>query len=208
MSATEALALLAAMTALAALPSASVALVVSRSVAAGLSHGIAAALGIVLGDLIFVAAALIGLAALAEALGGLFALIKLIGGLYLIWLGCSMLVSRAKDSGGSVMPASSSGLRSSLLAGLLVTLGDVKAVMFYASLFPLFVEIDMLDVADVLLVVTITALAVGGMKLLYALVAHQLAAMARNTRAGRFAQRSAGAMLLGAGSYLIATAPR
>lgn len=209
MSLGAALILFATMSGFAALPSASVALVVTRSAMAGLGHGIAVAVGIVLGDLVFVAIAVLGLTALAEALGGLFALIKLLGGLYLMWLGGSMLLARAAGTAeASTAPIRAHNLLGSVLAGLLLTLGDLKAILFYASLFPLLVEVAAIGVADGFLIIAITALSVGGVKILYALAARKLAAMARAARAGRGAQRGAGALLLGAGGYLIATAPR
>ncbi|MFP4063399.1 MAG: LysE family translocator [Halochromatium sp.] len=204
----EALILFVTMMALAALPSASVVLVVARSATVGLRHGLAVAFGIVLGDLIYVATAVFGLAALADALGGLFLLVKLLGALYLIWLGSRMLFSRAWPSAVSATPVTPSGLLGSVVAGLLLTLGDLKAILFYASLFPLFVDLDQLRIVDVLLIIVITTLSVGGVKLLYALAARKLAARARSARMGRVGQRGAGALLLGAGGYLIATAPR
>lgn len=208
MSPADALVLFATMLGLAALPSTSVALVVTRSATAGLRHGIAVALGIVLGDLAFVAAALLGLAALAEVLGGLFSLVKLFGGLYLIWLGARMLFGRRAGSGQSARPPSASSLLRSVAAGLFLTLGDLKAILFYASLFPLFVDIHRLDLGDLILIILITVLSVGGVKLLYALAAHRVAARVRGARLRRVAEAGAGALLVGAGGYLITSLPR
>lgn len=202
----EALGLLAALAALAALPSTSVALVVTRSATAGLGHGVAVIAGIVLGDLAFVAIVLLGLSALAEVLGGLFTLIKLLGGLYLVWLGLTMLRAPARHTGAGSAPAPTGGLLGSVLAGLFLTLADVKAVLFYASLFPLFVDVGRLGVNDVALIVAITAVGVGGVKLLYALAAHRLGGLARDSRIGNITHRGAGGLLVGVGGYVIATA--
>ena len=207
MSLAESLILFATLALLAALPSTSVVLVVTRSATAGLRHGLAVALGIVLGDLLFVAIALLGLTALAEALGGLFLLVKLLGGLYLIWLGGTMLFSRSALRWASAKPGSASGLLGSVVAGLLLTLGDLKAILFYASLFPLFVDLDAVGSADLLLIILITALSVGGVKLSYAVAARKLAVCVRSARLGSVAHRGAGLLLLGAGGYLITRAP-
>jgi threonine/homoserine/homoserine lactone efflux protein len=206
MTTVQALGLLAALAALAALPSASVALVVTRAATAGLAHGITVTAGILLGDLIFVLAALLGLSALAEALGGLFTLIKLLGGLYLAWLGLVMLRAPAERVGWGAASAPSGGLTGNVLAGLLLTLADVKAVLFYASLFPLFVDVSRLTPADTALIMAITVLGVGGVKLTYALAAHRLAALVGNARIGHIARRAVGGVLLGIGGYVIATA--
>lgn len=207
MSLDESLILFATLALLAALPSTSVVLVVTRSATAGLRQGLAVAVGIVLGDLIFVAIALLGLSALADALGGLFLLIKLLGGLYLIWLGGRMLLSGSAISAARAEPPTASGLLGSVVAGLLLTLGDLKAILFYASLFPLFVDLEAVGSADLLLIILITTLSVGGVKLAYAIAARKLAVFLPSACFGRVARRGAGLLLLGAGGYLITSAP-
>jgi threonine/homoserine/homoserine lactone efflux protein len=207
MSLDESLILFATLGLLAALPSTSVVLVVTRSATAGLRHGLAVVLGIVLGDLLFVAIALLGLTVLADALGGLFLLVKLLGGLYLVWLGGTMLFSRSTRRRASANGGSASGLLGSVVAGLLLTLGDLKAILFYASLFPLFVDLEALGIADLLLIILITALSVGGVKLGYAVAASKVTGFVRSARLGRAAHRGAGLLLLGAGGYLITSAP-
>lgn len=82
-------------------------------------------------------------------------------------------------------------------AGLLLTLGDLKAILFDASLFSLFVDLGQLCIVDVLLIIVITTLSVGGVKLLYVLAAGKLAARVRCARMGRIGQRGAGVLLLG-----------
>lgn len=195
--------LFAIMLAMAAMPSTSVALVVTRAAMGGLSQGIAVTCGIVLGDLLFVATALFGLAALAERLGGLFVLIKVLGGLYLLWLGGTLLRRRSKRDSVTPSLLTHSGLLGSLLAGVLLTLGDVKAILFYASIFPLVMPADQLAAADVVAVMGVTLTSVGGVKLLYAMSARKLATMVLDTRMRRIGQRGAGVLLVGAGGSLI-----
>ncbi|WP_242518190.1 MULTISPECIES: LysE family translocator [Thiorhodovibrio] len=169
----------------------------------GLSQGIAVTCGIVLGDLLFVATALFGLAALAERLGGLFVLIKVLGGLYLLWLGGTLLLSRSTRDSVNPSLVTQSGLLRSLLAGLVLTLGDLKAILFYASIFPLVMPTDQLAAADVVAVMAVTITSVGGVKLLYAFSARKLATMVQDRRMRRIGQRGAGVLLLGAGGSLI-----
>ena len=90
----EITALFAVMVPLAAMPSSSVALVVTRSVSSGRISGVFSALGIVAGDLVFVAMALLGMVVLAEQLGAFFVLMKYCGGAYLIYLGVQLMRSR------------------------------------------------------------------------------------------------------------------
>lgn len=197
----NALALFAIMAALAAIPSTSVALVVSRSAWGGLGNGVAAAAGIVAGDLIFVLLALLGMTALAEALGELFLAVRILAGAYLIWLGVQLIRQRLKkNQPDNHRPRNLAG---SFLAGVTLTLADLKAIFLYASLFPLFVDLSSLSSWGMAWVVLITIFAVGGVKLAYAYGGERLINFARSQRNQKLASTGAGVFMVGAGLYLI-----
>ena len=189
---------------LALVPSSSVALVVARSATVGFKHGAAVALGIVMGDLVFVFLAISGLAVLADVMGGFFLVLKYLAGLYLICLGISLV--RTRRSIRIPLGRAATSLPASLLSGLLITLGDVKAIFFYASLFPLFVDLTALGAADLLIIVLVTLVAVGGVKLSYACVASRLILLVRGRKPGRAVELTAGGLMLGAGTYLMVKA--
>ncbi|WP_048305565.1 LysE family translocator [Halomonas sp. PR-M31] len=94
----------------------------------------------------------------------------------------------------------------SFFSGLLLTLGDVKAIFFYASLFPAFVNLATIGTLDIAIIAVITIVAVGGVKLGYAYFAGGVASFATNYRAERAVKVTAGGLMVGAGSYLIAKA--
>jgi threonine/homoserine/homoserine lactone efflux protein len=91
----------------------------------------------------------------------------------------------------------------SFLSGLLLTLGDVKAILFYASLFPAFVDMDSLSAPDMAGIAAVTILAVGGVKIFYAFAARTISARFRDRNAQRLARKSAGCCMIGAGTYII-----
>jgi threonine/homoserine/homoserine lactone efflux protein len=210
MTALAALSLLGVMFVLAALPSTSVAFVVTRTATTGLRSGAAAAAGIVTGDLIFVLLAVLGLTTLAETTGAFFAVFKYAGGAYLIWTGVQLLRARPTlhlaapraPSVGSTLAT----VWTSYLAGLVITLGDVKAILFYASLFPAFVTMDALMPAHVAAILVITALTVGGVKLAYAFLAQRIVARLQQPGLQRTARVTAGSVMIGTGTVLIAKA--
>lgn len=202
MSTYEILALFGTMAVLAAIPSASVALVVARSVTAGVPHGIVVSMGVVAGDLLFIGLAMFGLAAVAETMGALFTAVKYVGALYLMWLGVSLL--RAKpDTQIAIGQATERGnVFASFFSGFFLTLGDVKAILFYLSLLPMFVDLAALRSNDVLVVVFVTVVAVGGVKAGYAIFAYRVIASVRGKRFRAFTMKAAGTALLGAGGYM------
>ena len=191
-----------AMLALAAMPSASVALVVTRSATLGISNGVAVIAGIVVGDLVFVSLAVLGMSVLADTMGALFAVFKYIGGGYLIWMGIGLL--RAQGNQIAEHEAShGSSLLTSFASGLFLTLGDVKAILFYASLFPTFVDMTDLTATSIVTIIIITILTVGGVKLAYAFAARRIISRMRSSRAQKSAGMTAGGLMVGAGAYLI-----
>lgn len=203
MSLVDVVSLFVVMTILALVPSSSVALVVGRSSTGGFLHGSAVAAGIVAGDLVFVFFAVLGMAALAELMGGFFLILRYLAGAYLLWFGIRLLSSKA-----TLQPESSdrsiSGLSASFLSGLILTFGDVKALFFYASLFPAFVDLAAITILDMAVIVILTIVAVGGVKLGYAYFAIKIASYAHQPKADKAIRVTAGGFMLGAGAYLIA----
>jgi len=199
---TGSLSLFLAMIALAALPSSSVALVVVRSATHGVRHGIATSLGIAMGDLIFVALAVTGLAAMAEAMGTFFTVLRYAAAAYLVWFGISLIRSEPaaiNDSGAGGRPG---GLWISFAAGIGLTLGDVKAILFYAALFPVFVDLTAVTFADTALIAAITVIAVAGVKIVYAMTATTIAKASQGWPYRRAAQRVAGGAMIAAAGAL------
>lgn len=57
------------------------------------------------------------------------------------------------------------------MAGLLLTLSDQKAILFYLVFFPAFVDLSKITLIDAAIIVVIATVSVGGAKLGYAFVA-------------------------------------
>ena len=206
MSIYDSITLIGIMGALAAIPSASVALVVARSATRGVASGLAVAGGIVLGDLVFIALALLGLSVVAEGMGSLFVIVKIIGGLYLIWLGYSLFSKGDATEINSNITNNSRSLATSFMAGFILTLGDIKAIIFYASLLPVFVDLSAIQSSDILTLIIVTIFSVGGVKSIYAICSHKVAGYAQNINMEAAVRKVAGGLMVGAGSYLIVKA--
>jgi threonine/homoserine/homoserine lactone efflux protein len=165
------MALFAAMAVLAAAPSVSVLAVTARSASCGFVHGALTTAGIVLGDIVFILLAVFGLVLLVDAMGPAFVLVEYAGAAYLVWL--SVLIWRSGANQAQHRNANETSCLSSFVAGLLITLGDQKAVLFYLGFLPAFLDLSALTRADIALVVGVAIFAVGGVKLGYAYAAEQ-----------------------------------
>lgn len=173
MAITSAVSLFLTLLLLALIPGASSMTVASRSAAFGFTHGVFVTLGIIAVDVIFIVIAITGLTLLADAMGEWVYLIKYIAAAYLIWLG--LLLWRFSPAKQVADKAMSPSLGSSFLAGFLITLADQKAILFYFGFFPVFLDLSILSYFEMLVIISITLLALSGAKLFYAYSANRLA---------------------------------
>lgn len=185
---------------LALVPSVSVLAVSARSAASGFRHGVFTAIGIVVGDVLFILLAIFGLSLLAEAMGSWFVLVKYVGGAYLILLGIKVWRENSKvvEARGSA----ESSLLSSFLTGLLITLGDQKAILFYLFSFPAFLDLSTVSVFDAAVIVAIATLAVGGAKIFYAFMADR-ARLLISPEGHQGMNVAAGSVMIAVGVFLL-----
>ena len=190
-----------AMVVLAVVPGPGVLAVVARSMASGFSHGVVTTVGIVTGDFIFILLAIYGLSAAAEVLGNLFSIVSYLGGFYLIWLGCSLWKAKAKALHVEVLEEPS--WYANFFSGLFITLSNPKAILFYAGFFPAFLDLSTLSIVDVVMIMGVTALAVGGTMLVYAYIASQVKTVFQSEKTEKTINLIAGAVMVLTGMFLL-----
>lgn len=194
------LGLLGSMLVLAMLPSVSVLAVSARSASAGFIHGVATTIGIITGDLVYILLAIFGLALLSKAMGESTYLIKYAGGVYMIWMGIRLWRASGKPI-STERQVNASSLLSSFMTGLLLTLADQKVVIFYLGFLPAFINLARISYLDAAIVMAITIVAVGSVKLAYAFLAHKAGTMF-GPKASTLMNRSASGAMVGVGLYL------
>ncbi|MGD1897541.1 MAG: LysE family translocator [Phormidesmis sp.] len=190
-----------AMIFLAAIPSMSVLTVVVRSLSSGFWHGSVTALGIVVGDIVFILVVVYGLSIIATTLSGVFLVIKGVGGVYLLTLGLTLW--RVKPTALPVERVGKSSWISSFLSGLLITLGDQKAILFYIGFLPAFVELSSLTRTDAYLIIATTVVAVGGVKIFYAYMSGKVKGLLQSPKINKMVNRVGGSAMILTGVYLV-----
>lgn len=182
-------------------PSVSVLAVSARSAALGFAHGVFTAVGIVIGDVVFILIAIYGLSVLAAWLDSYFALIQYLGGIYLIWLG--VMIWRSRSQIGESKSQSNSSLLESFLSGLLITLGDQKAIWFYLGFLPAFLDLTRLSFLDTGIIVVIAVIAVGAPKVVYAYMAYRTGRIFEASRVTSVLNRIAGSVMIAVGGFVM-----
>lgn len=193
---TSAFALFTAMIVLALVPGPSVLVVVSRTLSLGLKQGLIAVMGMLCADFIFILLAVFSLSALADFMGSFFIIIKYLGAAYLIWIGTKIILQSDRSS-NIPTPRSHSG---SFLSGLITTLGNPKAILFYASFLPAFLDLKTLAAQDIAIIFAIATLAIGGITASYAYLATKTAVKLKTTKQLKY---GSGGLFIGAGGFLV-----
>jgi threonine/homoserine/homoserine lactone efflux protein len=183
-------------------PGPSIAALVARVIVKGWRDVMPFLAAMWLGELLWLTLAVAGLSALAEQFHLGFLVLKYLGVLYLLYLAWKMWVQPVGETDNSLPRASSAW--SMFGAGMALTLGNPKIMVFYLALLPSLIDLANVDVATwaVLCCVTVVTLAI--VDLAWVGLAQRARAFLRTPRAMRVTNRVSAGMLGGAAG-LIAT---
>lgn len=182
-------------------PGPSVAALVARVLSQGWRDVMPFLAAMWLGEVVWLTMALAGLTALAQAFQPAFLALKWAGIAYLCWLAFRMWTQAPAN--GDELPRRTSGW-SMFGAGMALTLGNPKIMVFYVALLPVLIDLSAVGAADwaLLSVVTLAALAV--VDLAWVAAAQRARTFLRTPRATRIANR-VGALTLGGAAAVVAT---
>jgi len=155
-----------------------------------------------LGEMVWLSFAVLGLAAIAESFHYIFVAIKWIGVAYLLFLAYKMWTAPS-DTSGSMMPESGSARRL-FFAGLTVTLGNPKIMMFYVALLPTIIDINAVTLSGWAELVAVMFAVLVIVDLAWVLFAAKARLLLRSNRAVKIANRTSAGLMAGAAAAIAA----
>lgn len=189
----------------AAIPGPGIAALVGRALGTGFWRTLPMLTGLVLGDLTYLFLAVAGLAVIAKTFAGIFVAVKIAGACYLAWLAL-----RFWRSGIAVTEAKAeSGRRdafASFLAGLALTLGNPKTIVFYLAITPAVIDLHAVDAYSFGMLALVTIAILYAVLIPYIALAARARAALRDPKALRFLNRGAAIAVAGAAGWIIARA--
>jgi threonine/homoserine/homoserine lactone efflux protein len=181
----------------AASPGPGIAAIVARVLGRGPNGAVAFTAGLALGDVVWLTVAILGLAAIAHTFYGVFLAIKYAGVLYLLYLAYRLCTQPAEAREVTAEASNERPLRL-FLAGLAVTMGNPKVMVFYLALLPSLIDLQAVSLLGwlELSLVTLGVLAVvfGS----YVMLAARTRALFTSPRAVRMVNRGTGAVMASA----------
>ena len=187
----------------AAIPGPGVTALVARALGSGFRSSLYMSLGLVLGDLCYLTAVILGLAVVAQTFGTLFLVIKWAGVAYLAYLAWGLWTSGINPAHIQARKAKG-GAVASVLAGLAITLGNPKTMLFYVALVPTLIPLERIDVSDYFVLVGATFAVLIAVLIPYILLATQARALLKKPDSLRVLNRSAASILAGTAAYIAA----
>ncbi|HEU4379743.1 MAG TPA: LysE family translocator [Hyphomicrobiaceae bacterium] len=181
----------------AASPGPGIAAIVARVLGRGLNGAVAFTVGLAIGDVVWLTVAVLGLAAIANTFHVVFLIIKYAGVVYLLYLAYRLWTQAVEAREVVAQPSTDKSVRL-FLAGLAVTMGNPKVMVFYLALLPSLIDLQVVTLLGwlELSLVTLSVLAVvfGS----YVLLAARTRALFTSPRAIRMVNRGTGAMMASA----------
>ena len=183
-------------------PGPSVAALVARVLTNGLRDVLPFLAAMWLGEALWLGCAVAGLAVVARTLGVVFVVIKLIGVAYLLYLAWKMWFAPTQVSKGE-MPSASSPWRM-FGAGLTITLGNPKIMVFYLALLPTIVDLDRVGATAWLELTAVTLIVLMSVDFAWALLAVRARRLLTSRKAVKIANRTSATMMAGAAALIAA----
>lgn len=187
----------------AAIPGPGMTAIVARALGSGFRPTFFMGLGLILGDLCYLTAVVLGLALLAQTFTTPFLIIKYLGALYLLYIAWKLWTAGLLAQNIEA-DRSSSHVGMAFLSGLLVTLGNPKTMLFYVALVPTLIPLDRIGVQDFAMLVGLTFVVLMAVLLPYILLASKARLLLKRPASLKLLNRSAASVLAGTAAYIAA----
>jgi threonine/homoserine/homoserine lactone efflux protein len=187
----------------AASPGPGIAAIVARVLGRGMNGAIAFTAGVALGDVVWLTFAILGLAVVAQTFQAVFVAIKYAGAAYLLYLAWKLWTAPVVTRDLAADTSDVKRVRL-FLAGLAVTLGNPKVMVFYLALLPNIIDLRTVTTAgwlELSLVVLAVLTVVFGS---YVALAARTRRLFSSPRAIRLVNRGTGAVMASAAAAIAA----
>ena len=154
--------------------------------------------GLIRGDLVWLAAAVLGLAILAQTFQHIFLAIKFAGAAYLLYLAFRMWTAPIAARALPSEPRQGRTAAGLFAAGLSVTLGNPKVVAFYLALLPNLIDLGRVDLLGYAELAGVCVAVLSLVFSAYVTAAARARVLFSSSRAVRLLNRMGGALMAGA----------
>jgi threonine/homoserine/homoserine lactone efflux protein len=128
---------------------------IARSLSGGFHAAWPLALGVVVGDALWPLLAILGVSWIVNQIEGVMTLLRFVGAGMFLTMGI-LLIRNADKSIAADSRLTRPGMWAGFIAGLVVILGNPKAILFYMGVLPGFFDLTQVTMPDILAIVAIS----------------------------------------------------
>ncbi|WP_427928178.1 LysE family translocator [Agrobacterium cavarae] len=188
----------------AAIPGPGMTAIVARALGSGFRETFFMGLGLVLGDMVYLTAVILGLAFVAQTFQEAFMVLKFAGAAYLLYIAWKLWTAGLLPQDLQAKKSTSIGM--SFLSGLFITLGNPKTMLFYVALVPTLIDIRGIGLPEYALLIGLTFTVLMAVLLPYILLASKARALLKRPSALTILNRTAAGILAGTAAMIAARA--
>ncbi len=188
----------------AAIPGPGITAIVARALGSNFRETFFMGLGLVLGDMTYLTAVILGLAFVAQTFTEVFIVIKIAGALYLGFIAYKLWTAGLLPQ--NIAAKKSSSMSMSFLSGLLVTLGNPKTMLFYVALVPTLIDISTIGLREYGILLVTTFVVLLSVLIPYMALASRARTLLKQPRALQALNRVAASILAGTAAFIAARA--
>lgn len=174
----------------------------ARALAGGFHAAWPLALGVVIGDALWPLLAVLGVSWLVDQVEGFMVILRFVGaGMFLIMGVLLIRNADRKIAGDSRLTRP--GMWAGFVAGLVVILGNPKAILFYMGVLPGFFDLTQVTWADIAAIMAASMLVPFLGNLLFAAMVDRVGRVLSSGRAVRRTNLIAGGLMIGVGALIL-----
>ena len=179
--------------------------IIARSMAAGFNGAWPLALGVVVGDVLWPLLAVFGVSLIISVYADFLIALRYFAAVIFLVMGWA-LIRKADTVLGENSALTAPGAWAGFLAGLLVILGNPKAILFYMGVLPGFFDLTRITGWDIVVICAISALVPFFGNLILGVFVGRIRTLVRSPAAMRRMNVSAGVLLIGVGIVIAISA--
>ncbi|MGV1908609.1 LysE family translocator [Agrobacterium cavarae] len=184
----------------AAIPGPGMTAIVARALGSGFRETFFMGLGLVLGDMVYLTAVILGLAFVAQTFQEAFMVLKFAGAAYLLYIAWKLWTAGLLPQNLQAKKSTSIGM--SFLSGLFITLGNPKTMLFYVALVPTLIDIRGIGLPEYAVLIGLTFTVLMAVLLPYILLASKARALLKRPSALTILNRTAAGILAGTAAMI------
>ncbi|WP_420010768.1 LysE family translocator [Tateyamaria sp.] len=171
---------------------------IARTLSGGFHAAWPLALGVVVGDVLWSLLAIFGITWVLSVYGGFLEALKWVAAAMFVIMG-ALVIRSAGQQIDTDSRLTRPGMWAGFVAGLVVILGNPKAILFYAGMLPGFFDLTRLTALDIVIIVALSMVVPLFGNLTMAVFIDRARRLMQSPRALRRMNLSAGALLIGLG---------